>query len=312
MKASRGRMPSQSEEAFWPSFTDVMSSMVFVLFFFIVLMFIRQLVSTNAFNTRMKSDQMELARQQSQLEAVNRDLARASEALSAKQAEAAGMESSLSQRETRIADLEAQLAQDQMALKSREDELLEVRGQLKEISLLRLGILEQVKASIEGELGSGFQSGKEPLVTIDDKANLVINSTLLFDKGSSDITASGYNLLEKFAVAFENVLSDGSVRSSIDSIVISGYADSDDSFENNYALSCERAVKVIVALMEKNPALEKSYGSYFQASGFSEFRPVAKGKDEASMRKNRRIQISINIRDANLQQIINDYMQTPP
>ena len=109
-------------------------------------------------------------------------------------------------------------------------------------------------------------------------------------------------------MAFERILSNPEIRKNIDSIIISGYADSDDTFDYNYNLSCQRAVAVIVAMMKSNPVLETTYGAYFQASGFSEFRPVALGDDEAAKSKNRRIQISINIKDSNIQKIITDYM----
>jgi chemotaxis protein MotB len=311
MSVRKMRSPQTEEESFWPSFTDVMSSVVFILFFFIMLLFIKQLVSSRTYDAKLAAANQELSMKQMRLEEVNRSLEGASAQLQQRKEEIAAMESSLSDRENQIASLQAQLDQEQAALMARESELDEVRAQLQEISVLRLSILKEVKKSIEAELGTILQTGSEPLVEIDDKANLIINSQLLFAKGSSEISESGYRLLEKFSYAFERVLRDDSIRSSIDSIVISGYADSDDSYENNYTLSCERATAVVVALMQKNPTLENTYGSYFQASGFSEFRPAALGNDEASKSKNRRIQISINIKDSNLQQIINDYMNTP-
>jgi chemotaxis protein MotB len=311
MPIKKMRSPQTEEEAFWPSFTDVMSSIVFILFFFIMLMFIKQLVSARSYDAKLTAANQDLTLKQGQLEDVNQSLSSASAQLQQRKAEIAAMEGSLSDRENQIASLQARLDQEQAALLAREAELDQVRTQLQEISVLRLSILNEVKKSIEAELGTILQTGSEPLVEIDDKANLVINSQLLFAKGSSEISESGYRLLEKFAYAFERVLRDDYVRSYIDSIVISGYADSDDSYENNYTLSCERATAVICALMQKNPTLENTYGSYFQASGFSEFRPAVLGDGEASKSKNRRIQISINIKDSNLQKIINDYMNTP-
>lgn len=301
MRLARARREATEEESFWPSFTDVMSSLVFVLFFCILILVIRQIVNASVWDDRLMKADMALAGKQAQLESVNREL-------ETKKAELSSLESTLSSREGEIENLRIQLEQDRAALAQKEEELSKVRSQLQEISVLRLSILGQVKESIEKELGPLLSTGGEPLVDIDDNANLVINSSLLFDKGSSRISASGQKLLEKFAVAFERILSDPETRKNIDAIIVSGYADSDDTFEYNYNLSCQRAIAVIVTMMKSNPVLETKYGAYFQASGFSEFRPIALGDDEAAKSKNRRIQISINIKDGNLQKIISDYM----
>ena len=307
MRAVRtGERPE--EESFWTSFTDVMSSIVFVLFFFIVILVIRQLVTAKVWDNRLLDADAALTGKQKQLEAMNTNLVNINRELDAKQKEIGAMESALSNRETQIDTLRSELDQKSVQLDRKEAELSDVQTQLQEISVFRLSLLNQVKDSIEEEVGSFISIGDKPLVVIDDNANLVINSSLLFAKGSSEITQNGYKLLGKFSLAFENILDDPSVRDNIDSVVITGYADSDDSYDNNYILSCERAVAVITAMMKKNPVLENTYGEYFQASGFSEFRPVANGGDEAAKSKNRRIQISINIKDSSIKDIISDYM----
>jgi chemotaxis protein MotB len=62
--------------------------------------------------------------------------------------------------------------------------------------------------------------------------------------------------------------------------------------------------------MASNPSLEIKYGKYFSASGYSEFRPIAEGTSEAARQRNRRIEISINIKDSNVQKIIDDYLSS--
>lgn len=296
------------EESFWPSFTDVMSSLVFVLFLFSIIMVIRQIVNASIWDTRLLEADQALAGKQRQLESLNQSLESVNRELDIKMGQLEDLESTLGEKEAEIDILMGQLEQDRAALSQKEQELAEVRARLQEISVLRLSILEQVRDSIEKELGPVLSDRGEPLVAIDHNANLVINSSLLFDKGSSRISPGGHKLLEKFALAFERILSDPETRKNIDSITITGYADSDDTFDYNYDLSCQRAIAVIVSMMKNNPVLETTYGAYFQASGFSEFRPVALGEDEAAKSKNRRIQISINIKDANIQNIITDYM----
>lgn len=295
----------QDEEHFWPSFTDVMSSMVLVLFFFIVIISIKQIMSAKTWDIQLTEINANLTDARNELDLINLELA-------SKKEEMAGLEKALTDKEKHILNLQSQLDLDRAALTQKESELNDVKKQLQAISLLRLDLLEEVKKSIEAELGNTLSTGSEPLVTIDDNANLVINNSLLFAKGSSEISESGKKMLRQFALAFEKVLSNSSIRQSIDSVIVSGHADSDDTWQNNYALSCERAIAVIKTMMEENPSLEKNYGQYFQASGFSEFRPLVKEVNEAAKSKNRRIQFSINIKDSQIQQIIDNYMNMQP
>lgn len=299
------------EESYWPSFANVMSAVALVLLFFIVFLVVRQLVAAKAWEASLAKADADLSGKQAQLDIASQSLESINNELNVKKQEVNSMESALTGKETEIDTLGSRLEEEQARLDQKEAELARVQGKLQDISVLRTSILNQIKDSIEKKVGSIPGAGGGTPVGIDDNANLVINSSLLFAKGSSGISADGQKILREFAVAFQNILDDSSVRSNIDSIVVSGYADSDGTYESNYSLSCERAVEVIKAMMKANPVLEKTYGKYFQASGFSSFRPVAAGDDEAAKSKNRRIQISINIKDSNLQQIISDYMNKP-
>ena len=297
----RRKRDDGEEEHYWPSFTDIMSSLVFVLFFLILILFIKQILATKAWDDKLSLARTDLAAGQELLREINTELEQKESALNA-------MESTLSVREGHISELEKQLNSDRSALSSKEMELQDVQTRLQEISVLRVSLLNQVKKTMEEELGSAFKNTEEPLVTIDKNASLVISSTLIFDKGSSEITASGQALLKKLADAFLKMLETENFRDYIESITIAGYADSDDTYDNNYYLSCDRAIAVIIAMMKASPRLEKDYGSFFQAAGFSEFRPVAPNTDEASKTKNRRIEISLRIKDASIEKIIKDYV----
>lgn len=308
MKNMQRIYEGQEEEHFWPSFTDIMSSLAFILFFIIVILFIKQIMSAKAWDKQMAQAGASLTEKQNLLEKTEVNLDLINKELAQKKQEMQGLELSLSERESHINLLEGQLSKDRQSLSQKESELTGLRSQLEEISVLRLSLLKEVKSSIEAELGTSFEKDSEPLVSIDNNANLVIQSSLLFAKGSSAISEKGRTMLRQFSMAFNKILSSPSVRENIDSIIISGYADSDGTYQNNYTLSCERAIAVINTMMKENPALEKNYGAFFQASGFSQFRPLVEEINEAAKSKNRRIQISINIKDAHIQEIITDYM----
>ncbi|HAA24738.1 MAG TPA: flagellar motor protein MotB [Ruminiclostridium sp.] len=316
MKARNRNFRKPQEQAnFWPSFTDVMSTIVLVLFFLIFLAYFQQILSVSVWNDRLDKTKSELLatedllkRAGDELNLKKLEISEMEDAIRIKEQEAEKLMAEVEQGKRELAISIEKLLEQEKIIANSNQELAELRAKLQNISLLRVNILKEVKASIEGEIGTSTTPDGEPLVAIDNNANLVINNMLLFAKGSSEITMEGHALLTRFAAAFEKILDEPDVREYIDSINIEGHADSDGSYQMNYDLSCERATAVIKTMMEKNKNLERKYGSYFAATGFSEFRPIDPGPTEASKTKNRRIQISITIKDSHVQNIIKEYL----
>jgi chemotaxis protein MotB len=132
---------------------------------------------------------------------------------------------------------------------------------------------------------------------------------LVFAYNSYKLKPESKELLTQLAKAFERVLENSKVRESIDAISIDGHADSLGNSDYNRELSARRATEVVNFMFSANPNLEKKYGEYFAANGFSEFRPISKGSDEKSRANNRRIEISIIIKDSNIQKVIERYLE---
>jgi len=55
--------------------------------------------------------------------------------------------------------------------------------------------------------------------------------------------------------------------------------------------------------------LEQRYGSLFASSAYSEFRPRVQGTDPSAYAQNRRIEISLVLRDTSARALIDEYMQ---
>ncbi len=296
---------------FWPSFTDVMATIALVLFFLMLLAYIQYIIAGKNLATAGQN-----------LEYLRKELDDTNLQLESSKAEINQAKNELRLLMNEIEDTKAEVERGKLELKlSREEidkqqqiiadsnqELAQLREKLQSIAVLRVDILTKVKESIESEIGRTNDRG-EPLVTVSENANLVVNESLLFEFGSSEISWEGKLLLEQFAVAFEKILDDKSIRDFIDAIHIEGHADNIGSPDSNMKLSSQRAYNVVNYILESNTDLEgKQYGEYFAASGFSEFRPIDTGDSEQARKRNRRIEISINIKDSNIQKIINDYL----
>ena len=289
---TRKRYFRQKEDGhnFWPSFTDVISTIALVLFFLMLIAYIQNIVT----GKNLEFVRQEVADQEEKLKLLQEEIDRT-------QAEV-----EKGRRELRLSEQE--IEKQQKIIADSNQELGNLRSKLQNIAVLRVEVLGKVKESIEGEIGSTNEQGEE-LVSIGENANIIINESVLFDTGSAQIKPAAKKLLDQFAIAFENILNDENIRSNIDTISIDGHADKQGSYESNTGLSSERAYEVLNYLMNSNPDLQDKYSQYFAASGYSESRPLDAGDSEAALQKNRRIEISINIKDSNVQNIIDDYLQ---
>ena len=273
---------------FWPSFTDVMSTLALILFFLMLLAYVQNIIYGN--NLENAKRQLEISR----------------------------TEISSAERELRLIKLEIEKTRLALALSEQEienqretiaisnEELQSLRIRLQNIAFLRLDILRNVKESVEKELGRYNEKGEE-LVSIGSNANIIINENMVFAYNSYKLKPEAKELLTQLSKAFERVLENSDVRENIDAISIEGHADSMGNSDYNRELSARRATEVVNFMFKINPNLEDKYGRYFAANGFSEFRLINTGSDEKSRAENRRIEISIIVKDSNIQKEILKY-----
>ena len=95
----------------------------------------------------------------------------------------------------------------------------------------------------------------------------------------------------------------------VDSIVISGHTDSTGSDETNRVLSTDRANAVLGYLMEMDGGKLDKYASYFCAAGYGKTRPVESNNTKEGRAANRRIEISIILRDDTVMDIVDSYLE---
>ncbi|AOT69673.1 OmpA family protein [Geosporobacter ferrireducens] len=295
---------SNDEQNFWPSFTDMISTIALILFILMLLAYIQNIIS----GKNLEFAKKELMDTQLQLESSNAEISQADKKLRLLKDQLEEVMAEVEAGQIALTLSEEQIREQQEIIAESNRELGEVRAKLKGIAVLRLDVLKKVKASIEEELGATNRAGQE-LVSIADNGNIIINEGLVFEYNSYAIKAEGKELLKKLSEAFEKVLDDSDIRANIDAISIQGHTDDIGSAEYNRDLSSKRASTVVNYLMSSNPTIEKKYGFYFVASGYSKFRPIASGTSERARAQNRRIEISLILKDSNVQNVIEEYMQ---
>jgi chemotaxis protein MotB len=274
----------------WPSFTDITSTIALILFVLVLLAYVRNLISGKQLDAYAE----QIATSEKRLSALSIDLQRTHRQISIGQAQLTASQLKLEEQQGIIVESHR--------------ELDNLRSRLSSIALLRVEVLNKVKQAIEGVLG-GTNAAGAPLVHIGDNGNIVISEGVVFEYNSYAIKPDGAPLLNTLATALESVLGDPEVREFVDSIVVQGHTDDRGSSTFNRDLSAKRANAVLDYLFAANSSLEQRYGSYFAASAYSEFRPLDPTPSEPAYERNRRIEISVVLKDANVRKLIDQYMQ---
>jgi chemotaxis protein MotB len=274
---------SDGTREIWPAFTDVMSTMALIMFVLVLLAYVRNLISEK----RLEDFRQRIAASERQLRSVQDEVR-------AGKAELEASQGRLRVQQAVVADSNRQLGN--------------LRAQLQSIAVLRVSVLEKLKTAIEAQLGrTDTTSGK--IVTIGDNGDIAVNESLVFEYNSHAIKKQAKPFLDSLAKALGNLLADEAVRENIDTISIQGHTDARGSATFNWDLSAKRATAVLDYLFQTNKTLADTYGSYFAASAYSKFRPVNGEQSEAAYQQNRRIEISVVPKDANVRKVIEDYMQ---
>ena len=307
---------SQGEQGFWPSYADMMSAVALILFFLMLLSYIQNLITGNDLqNTQdlladtraaLAATQEEVDLAQSRLQLITTQLDDAQLQLEDQQGIIADQDALIGDQRALMAELQELADEQAMYLAATNEEILELRGQMQTIAVLRLSILEQIKASIEEVMGGGT-------VSIGENGSIILSESVLFDLGSSEIKADSRPVLDQLVQVFSKFLDNSENAKYVDSIVISGHTDSSGTAEVNRTLSTARANSVLGYLLESGGGALNKYAKYFCAAGYGANRPVASNSNDAGRAANRRIEISMILKDETVQQIVENYLAiTPP
>lgn len=299
----RQRLLAKDEDLqhIWPSFADVTTTFAMLLFVLVLIAYVKNLVS----GKQLAAYEKQVAGAEQRLGALSLDLDRT-------QREIALGRSALSASERKLKTQEG-------VIMASQQELDVLRARLSSIALLRVEVLEKVKQSIEAVLAKnppptspGSPAPGGSLVRLGDNGNIVINEGLVFEYNSFALKPAGTPLLDTLSRALESVLDDEEVREYVDAIVVQGHTDDRGTSSFNRDLSSKRANAVLDYVFKANPNLEQKYASFFASSAFSEFRPLVREESETAYERNRRIEVSVVLKDANVRKLIDQYMQATP
>ena len=311
---------SEGEQGFWPSYADMMSAVALILFFLMLLSYIQNLITGNNLrSTREELDQtsatlsetrIQLADTQDVLSLTLREVEDAETELNKITIDLdeaklllAQQQEDLAAQDALLSDQRALIGEQEEYMKAASEELLAMRSQMQTIAVLRLSILEQIRDSMVSVMG-----GDATKVSIGSNGNIILSESILFDLGSSEIKKEAAPALDQLIQVFAKFLADDENARYVDSVVISGHTDSSGSDETNRVLSTDRANAVLGYLMENDGGTLDKYAQYFCAAGYGKTRPVASNDTKEGRAANRRIEISIILRDDTVMDIVDSYL----
>ena len=318
---------AEGEQGFWPSYADMMSAVALILFFLMLLSYIQNLITGNNLQntkelledtkTQLASTELELSEledtlaltlkqvdeAEAELETVTVDLDKVRLTLKEKEEDLAAQDKLLADQKALLSNQETRISEQEEYLKAATKELLEMRGQMQTIAVLRLSILEQIRDSVVSVMGDASK------VSIGENGSIVLSEGVFFDVGSSEIKGGAMPTLNQLIDVFSKFLADSENTRYVDSIVISGHTDSTGTDENNRILSTDRANAVLGYLLSNGGGKLQQYASYFCAAGYGETRPVASNDTEEGRAQNRRIEISIILKDDSILDIVDNYLE---
>lgn len=329
MKRRRtGSVPGDKggEQGFWPSYTDMMSAVALILFFLMLLAYIQNIITNNDLlqkeqelkntlaqlfdtTTQVEDKEKELQDVSDTLETARQDLDIQQMALDAQQALLKEQEEKLAQQQAdieaqqdTIAQQQAQMEQQKIYLQDTQAELTQVRDQMQAVAFLRLDIVQGIKANLEEVMGN------ENSITISDTGNLILSESVLFARGSYELKENSRLVLDQLAIGLASFLGTSDSVQYVDTIVIGGHADITGSDEFNRKLSCNRANAVLSYLMVTQNGCLSPFAEYFCAAGYGSTRPVADNSTYEGQALNRRIEISVILKDESVLDALDKYL----
>jgi len=151
--------------------------------------------------------------------------------------------------------------------------------------------LQRYRSDFFGRLRELLKNRKDIRVVGD---RFVFESEVLFPSGSNQLTPEGLAAMDQLASAIIEL--EHQIPKEIDwALQVDGHTDirpiASPTFPSNWELSTARAIAVVRYLISRGVSPDR-----LVAAGHGEFQPLELGKDEASLQRNRRIELKLTSR----------------
>ena len=297
-RAGRG---SSGTGASWISYSDMMAALL--LIFVLILTY-----SLWQYFTMLETKTKELNEQQALLDEQTLALRLARDELDDKEAQLVIIQGNLDDLKVELDDKEQSLADLQIVLSSKEADLeiatlkLQEQKDLLATQAERIDKLIGIRTTMIQDLSSTLSAASLKAAVDPNSGDIKLDSSVLFETGSSTIRQEGRELLDSFIPVYLDVLLRPEYADYLGEIIIDGHTDTDGSYESNLKLSQNRALQVALYCLGM-PSLTSAQKTMLQqimtATGRSESDPIyvngAEDKDAS-----RRVEFKFSLKDSEM------------
>ncbi len=297
-RAGRG---SSGTGASWISYSDMMAALL-LIFVLILTYSLYQYFSMLEIKTKELNDQQLI------LDQKTIALQLANEELDAEKARLVIVQGDLDQMKVKLDEKEVQLADLQIVLSSKEADLeaatikLQEQKDLLAVQAERIDKLIGIRSTMIQDLSNTLSAAKLKAAVDPNSGDIKLDSSVLFETGSSTIRQEGKELLDSFIPVYLDVLLRPEYADYLGEIIIEGHTDTDGSYESNLKLRQNRALQVALYCLNM-PSLSYAQKTKLQeimtATGRSESDPIyVNGIEDKDA--SRRVEFKLSLKDSEI------------
>lgn len=326
MKARQDRMQRHRAGdggTHWISYSDMMASLLLIFILAIVL-------SIYNYYQLLETKTRELGEQQAQLDAAQVTLAQQEKDLETTRVTLMGKEEELAAIQIQLDTKEQDLNAATLKLSEREEENEKLLAQIvlreadladqqNRIDALQLVLAEQekelssyqvqiadllgVRTRIVEELSSALAKANISATVDKTTGDIVLESTLMFEFGKSDISDAGKSQLDRLIPVYLGVLMSPEYRDYVAEIIIEGHTDSTGTYAGNLKLSQERALAVANYCQQMSAltrAQKEALRQIVTAQGRANANPILQADGTEDEDRSRRVEIKFRLKDTEM------------
>ena len=239
--------------------------------------------------------------------AAQAELDDAQSILSAQQDQLTQAQALLAEKEQEIAAQQAQIDAQQLTLTSQQQTLDTQQAQIEQL----VGMRTRIITSLSSALRSANISAQVDPAT----GSIALESDVLFQTGSYDLSERGSAFVDAFLPVYLNVLFSGEYRPYVAEIIIEGHTDSEGNYLDNLQLSQRRALAVASYILDDgywgiSREQKDQLREIVTANGRSFSDPVLDAFGREDMDKSRRVVFKFRLTDEQMIQQLKSILET--